>query len=208
MTDKLIEKTKRALEAYESDWALSADLDEIAPDIARAFIAQAKTLRALLAERDRYKARAERAEGALKQNGALQNLLDLDADQCLLTFDPQMGWPDGLSKPLNNPDTGDRLQVAHLDVEDSGYGPRLWDYAISVLRSARDTLAQIDADPADEPAMTLEDAYREGLEAAATRVNELSHAATANGDFKQASILANEAEAIRALSVSPELGGE
>lgn len=46
MTDKLIEHAKRALEAYESDWALASDLDEIAPDIARAFINQAEALKA------------------------------------------------------------------------------------------------------------------------------------------------------------------
>jgi len=94
-------------------------------------------------------AKLAQAVEALKQNGALGQLLDLDADKCRVTFDPT-GWPDGLSKPINNPDTGDNIQVAHLDVEDSGYGPQLWVYAISVLKASRAALALIEKEQTDE----------------------------------------------------------
>lgn len=72
---------------------------------------------------------------ALNCNGLADRLMEMRADKCLLTTDDHLGWPDGLSVPLNDPDTGDRECVAHLDLEDSGFGPMLWDYAISVLKA-------------------------------------------------------------------------
>lgn len=71
---------------------------------------------------------------AARLNEMADRLIAMRAHKCLLTTD-QRGWPDGLSVPLNDPDTGDREQVAHLDLEDSGFGPILWDFAISSLKA-------------------------------------------------------------------------
>lgn len=51
-----------------------------------------------------------------------------------LTQDPEMpGWVSGLV--MTDPDGhSDPDLVAHLDVEDSQYGPRLWDLALTVLK--------------------------------------------------------------------------
>jgi hypothetical protein len=132
---------------------------------------------ALAAERNHYKARAERAEGVRINIEHVVECLCEEAEQ-----------------------TSDQEQKERL---------------YRMAESCETTLAQIDAET-DEPItrdderdltvfnapdLTLADAYREGLAAAydnaASRVNQLSHTATATGNFRQASALANEAENIR-----------
>lgn len=66
-------------------------------------------------------------------------LLKTGAHKCVLSSDEHLpGWVSGLFIDRS----GEVECVAHLDHEDSQYGPRLWDYALSVLK-AYATVAQI-----------------------------------------------------------------
>src|SRR6056297_1483253 len=58
------------------------------------------------------------------------------------------------------------------------------------LREAADRIGELEREKLEAVAAAYEDA--------ATRINEVSHMATASGNFTQASALANEAENIRA----------
>ena len=64
-----------------------------------------------------------------------ESLIERDGHKITLTVDPHYCWPDGLQIPLNDPPDGEMLQVAHLDVEDSGFGPEIWHLGLIALRA-------------------------------------------------------------------------
>lgn len=80
-------------------------------------------------------AEIERLREALDCGEMADMLMGCDAHKVVLTTVGRYGWVDGLA-------TESGIPVAHLDLEDSQYGPRLWDYAISVLK-ARAALAEL-----------------------------------------------------------------
>jgi len=145
-----------------------------------------ETLRALLADRDAYKARVDAYEemaAEINKPGVLHNRLR--------------------ERRL-------KIRAERAERALSGVAANSTDKKARFI--ATEALAQIDAEPVD-PGLTLADAYRAGLEAAANRVEVLPEKGNAgvpqdNVDRLLDAQRRSDADAIRALKVPTEFGGE
>lgn len=128
MTDISKESVERLIKEDLTEIAISVGLKVTDHDV-KVMTKTADMLRAL-------SARVQELEKALRPEMA-ETLLSMKAQKCQLITDEVYGWPCGLRFPMNQPPRTDDdwMVVANLDVEDSQFGPRLWDYAISVLNA-------------------------------------------------------------------------
>ena len=136
----------------------------------------------LKADRDEWKARAERAEGLLEAWVELAAHCSIEDGVCCCGEDME-----NHSNPMD---------CGHLPVDHGDYVAR------QLVEDTRAALTQTDA----EPGLTLADAYRAGLEAAAKRHVYYAHQYERIGAIADAEAHMEHARQIRALPVPPEFG--